>query len=104
MLLGCSLLLFVSVVGLLLPLLFFLAGFSLTGGLLPILRCGLCLTVAGGSLRVTQSVQRTPLWPASWLPAIGKSRGSKSAEVLRAWEDYDERLQFMSRQDASVAR
>ena len=45
--------------------------------------------------RVTQSVQRTPLWPASWLPAIDK--GSKSVEVQRVWEVYDERLQFMSR-------
>ena len=50
--------------------------------------------------RVTQSVQRTPLRPASWLPAIDKSRGSKSVEVQRVWEIYDERLQFMSRQDA----
>ena len=25
--------------------------------------------------RVTQPVQRTPLWPASWLPAIDKGRG-----------------------------
>ena len=41
--------------------------------------------------RVTQSVQRTSLWPASWLPAIGGSRGSKTVEV-----------QFMSRQDASL--
>ena len=41
-----------------------------------------------------------PLWPASWLPAIDKSRGSKSVEVQRVWEVYDERLQFMSRQDA----
>ena len=39
--------------------------------------------------RVTQSVQRTPLWPASWLP-----------EVQRVLETCDERLQFMSRQDA----
>ena len=30
---------------------------------------------------VTQVVQRTPLWPASWLPAVDKSRGSKSVEV-----------------------
>ena len=29
-----------------------------------------------------------------------KRRGSKSAEVQRVWEVYDERLQFMSRQDA----
>ena len=41
-----------------------------------------------------------PLWPASWLPVVDKSRGSKSAEVQRVWEVYDERLQFMSRQDA----
>ena len=51
---------------------------------------------------VTQSVQRTPLWPASWLPAVDKSLGSKSAEVQRVWEVYDERLQFMSRRDASL--
>ena len=28
--------------------------------------------------RVTQPVQRAPLWPASWLPDVDKSRGSKS--------------------------
>ena len=32
---------------------------------------------------VTQVVQRTSLWPASWLPAVDKSRGSKSVEVQR---------------------
>ena len=51
---------------------------------------------------VTQPVQCTPLWPASWLPAVDKGRGSKSAEVQRVWEIYDERLQFMSRRDASL--
>ena len=51
---------------------------------------------------VTQPVHCTPLWPASWLPAIDKSRGSKSVEVQRVWEIYDERLQLMSRQDASL--
>ena len=50
--------------------------------------------------QVTQPVQRTPLWPASWLPAVDKSGGSKSVEVQRVWEVYDERHQFMSRQDA----
>ena len=50
--------------------------------------------------RVTQPVQRTSLWPASWLPAIDKSRSSKSVEVQRVWEVYDERLQFLSRHDA----
>ena len=39
-------------------------------------------------------------WPASWLPAIYKSRSSNSVEVQRVWEVYDERLQFMSRHDA----
>ena len=58
------------------------------------------MTAAGGNVWYTQPVQRTPLWPASWLLAIDKSRGSKSVEVRRVWEVYDERLQFMSRQDA----
>ena len=40
------------------------------------------------------------LWPASWLPAVDKGGRSKSVEVQRVWEVYDERLQFMSRQDA----
>ena len=50
---------------------------------------------------VTQPVRCTPLWPASWLPAVDKSRGSKSAEVQRVWEENDDWLQFMSRRDAS---
>ena len=50
--------------------------------------------------QVSQPVRRTPLWLASWLPAIDKTRGSKSVEVQRVWEIYDERLQFMSREDA----
>ena len=33
---------------------------------------------------------------------VDKSLGSKSVEVQRVWEIYDERLQFMSRQDASL--
>ena len=52
------------------------------------------------SCRVTQPVQCTPLWPDSRLPAVDKSRRSKSVEVQRVWENYDDRLQFMSRQDA----
>ena len=35
------------------------------------------------------------------MPVVDKSRGSKSVEVQRVWEIY-ERLQFMSRQDASL--
>ena len=52
------------------------------------------------TVRVSQPVKRTPLWPASWLPALDKTRGSKSVEVQRVWEIYDERLQFVSRRDA----
>ena len=49
--------------------------------------------------RVTQSVQRTHLWPASSLPANDKNRSSNSVEVKRVWDVYDERLQFMSRRE-----
>ena len=38
---------------------------------------------------------------ASWLPALDKSRGSKSVEVQRVWEVYDDRLRFLS-QSADV--
>ena len=34
------------------------------------------------------------------MPIVDETRGSKSAEVRRVWEVYDERLQFMSRRDA----
>ena len=114
--LDCSRLLLVSVVGLrlvvivgtllsvvlLLLLLFFLARFSLIGGLLLTLRSVLLLTVVGGNVGLRSLFSAPPFWPASWLPAFDESRGSKSVEVQRVWEIYDERLQFMSRQDASV--
>ena len=41
-----------------------------------------------------------PLWPASWLLVLDKGRGSKAAEVQRVWDIYDDRLQFMSWNDA----
>ena len=50
--------------------------------------------------RVSQPVQRTPLWPASGLHVLDKSRGSKSAEVQRVWGINDDRLQFMTKDDA----
>ena len=37
---------------------------------------------------VTQLVRCTPLWPASWLPVVDKTRCSKSVEVRRVWEVY----------------
>ena len=85
---------------LVLPL-YYLARFKLTGGLLLILLLGRTLFDCGRwSCRVTQPVRFSPLWPASWLPAVDKGRSSKSVEVRRVWEIYDDRLQFMSRQDA----
>ena len=72
----------------------------MTGGLLLHLAIRTLFDCCGWESRVTQPVQHTPLWPASWLPAVDKSRGFKSVEVQRVWEIYDERLQFMSRQDA----
>ena len=60
----------------------------------------LSLTVAGGLLRFLSLSCVHPLWPASWLLAVDKGRGSKSVEVQRVWEVYEERLQFMSLQDA----
>ena len=45
--------------------------------------------------RVSQPVQRTPLWPVSWLAVLDERCGSKSAEVQRVWVVYDDRLQFM---------
>ena len=49
--------------------------------------------------KVTQPVRFTPLWPASWLSAVDKSRDSKSVEVRRVWEIYDEKLQLIDAGD-----
>ena len=46
--------------------------------------------------RKTQPIQRTPLWPAAWLSAVDKSRGSKSVELQRVSEMYDDPLQCMA--------
>ena len=78
----------------------FLARFSLTGGLLLILLVGLSLTAVGGLVGLRGFFSAVSLWPASWLPAVDRSRGSKSVGVRSVWEVYDDRLQFVSRQDA----
>ena len=54
--------------------------------------------------RATQPVHRTPLGPAFCLPAVDRGRSSKSVEVLRVWEIYDDRLQFCFRSDALLLR
>ena len=59
-----------------------------------------CFECVRWSCKVIQPVRRSPLLPASWLPALDKSRGSKSVEVQRVWEVYDDPLQFMSWDDA----
>ena len=87
---------------LLLWLQFFLAGFSRIGGLLPTWPSVPLFDCGRWDSRFTQPVRCTPLWPASSLPVVDKTRDSKSAEVQRVWEVYDERLQFMSRRDASL--
>ena len=51
--------------------------------------------VAGRWSEVTQPVWFSPLWPASWVSAVDKSRKSKSAEVREVWEVYDHGLQFV---------
>ena len=49
--------------------------------------------------RVTQPFRFTPVWPASWIRAVDRSRTSRSAEVRRVWEVYDERLGVICARD-----
>ena len=42
----------------------------------------------------------TPVWLACWVPVIDRSRGSKSAEVGRTRDIYDDRLQVIVVQDS----
>ena len=49
--------------------------------------------------RVTQPFRYTPVWPACWIHAVDRSRGSRSAEVRKVWEVYDERLAFIPASD-----
>ena len=49
--------------------------------------------------RVTQPFRFTPVWPASWVLAVDRSRNSRSAEVRRIWEVYDERLGLVHAHD-----
>ena len=47
-----------------------------------------------------QPVRFTPLWPASWVAVVDKSRSSRSAEDREIWRVYDELLQYDGAQDA----
>ena len=47
------------------------------------------------SAQVCQSVRFLVVCLAAWVSAVDKSRGSKSTEVRRIWEFYDECLQVV---------
>ena len=47
------------------------------------------------SAKVCLPVRSSVLWPAAWVSCVDKSRGSKSVEVRRIWEVYDESLSFI---------
>ena len=47
------------------------------------------------SAKVIQPVRVSPLWPASWVSAVDKTRTSRSAEVWEIWEIYDKFLEFL---------
>ena len=74
----------------LLLLLFFPAGFSLIRTLLDFCRW---------ECSVTQPVQRTVLWPASWLPAVDKSRGLSRLK-FSGFRKFTMSVFNMSRHDA----
>ena len=84
---------------LLLLLLFSPARFNLTDGLLLTLRFRLFTTLAGGLVRLLSLCNALSFGLPLGCLLLIKSRGSKSVEVKRVWEVYDERLQFMSRRD-----
>ena len=51
---------------------------------------------------MTQPRRFTPLWPASWVPSVDRSRSSKSAEVRRIWDICGERLRWVGADDALI--
>ena len=47
------------------------------------------------SAKVCMPVRPSVLWPAAWVSYVDKSRSSKSVEVRRIWEAYDEALSYI---------
>ena len=47
------------------------------------------------SARVCLPAMFSVLWPAAWVACSDKSRSSKSIEVRRVWEVYDESLSLV---------
>ena len=54
------------------------------------------------SAKVKQPCRVTPLWPASRVSAVDKSRSSRSTEVRDIWDIYDHVLQFIPGDEASA--
>ena len=52
-------------------------------------------SVGRWSAKACLPVRFSVLWPAAWVSCVDKSRGSKSVEVRRIWEVYDESLSFI---------
>ena len=85
---------------LLLLLLSSLVKFRIIGGLPTILLFVPYLTAVGCLVVLLRLCSVLPFGLLLGCLLLIKSRSSKSVEVRRVWEIYDERLQFMSRQDA----
>ena len=49
---------------------------------------------SGWVSKVSQPVRRSPFWPASWLPVLGKSQGLSLRKFRGFWDIYGDRLQF----------
>ena len=81
-------------------LLFFLVRSRTIGGLPSILLFAPCLTAVGGLVLLLRLFGFLLFGMLLGCLLFDKSRGSKSVEVRRVWEIFDERLQFMSRRDA----
>ena len=47
------------------------------------------------SAKACLPVRFSVLWPAAWVPYADKSRSSKSVEVRRIWDVYDESLSLV---------
>ena len=56
------------------------------------------------TVKVCGPVPLSPLWPASWVAAVDKTRSSKSAEVRGIWEVYDKALEFIPVDQAVAIR
>ena len=52
-------------------------------------------SVGRWSAKVCLPARSSVLWPAAWVSCLDKSKGSKSVEVRRIWEVYDESLSFI---------